>query len=75
VGENLASRRPKCARCSQPLNDGDLVTFTHGDLFHEHCQQVVTSQKLVRASKKLIKIANVALQKSDDRIRKRGGVK
>ena len=52
----------KCVRCSLPIEDGDLVVFLHGDLFHQTCWQLTTtasriaeSRTLKRRSRQLIK--------------------
>jgi len=44
---------PKCARCSVPILDGELVLRDHGDWLHVRCRRVIASSEQVRRSKVL----------------------
>src|SRR5262249_40615346 len=45
----------KCARCSEPIEDRQLVYFDHGDLIHVRCWHVKNSEQSIRRSKALIR--------------------
>src|SRR5262245_7773984 len=51
--EPLIPDPPKCARCSVPILDGELVLRDHGDWLHVRCRRVVVSSEQIRESKLL----------------------
>jgi hypothetical protein len=45
----------KCAHCSFPFLDGELVVFERGDLFHKPCLRITRSVVRVKESHELRK--------------------
>jgi hypothetical protein len=41
----------KCAGCSGPISSGELVVFSHGELFHVRCWHVMGSEERSRHSR------------------------
>jgi hypothetical protein len=44
---------PKCAYCSQPVEDAGMGVIIDGDQFHRSCWHVLVSQDLIRVSRSL----------------------
>jgi hypothetical protein len=45
----------KCGRCSGSISSGELVVFSHGELFHVRCWHVMGSGERSRESRALIR--------------------
>jgi hypothetical protein len=53
LDESLMPDPPRCARCSMPILDGELVVRDHGDWLHVRCARVVVLNDRFRESKML----------------------
>ena len=51
--EQPSDPSPKCARCSVPVLDSDLVLRDHGQLYHAQCARIPTSDERVREYREL----------------------
>ena len=71
LDESLTPDRPKCARCSAPIFDGELVVRDHGDWLHVRCARVVAlndrsreSRMLRWESRKLVELSRERIEES-----------
>src|SRR5215468_8263456 len=56
--------RPKCVRCSRPIESSDEAVVIGPDLFHATCWRVLDSQALIYASRKLQRNSQQLIDKS-----------
>jgi hypothetical protein len=59
---------PKCARCSGPVLDGELVLRDHGDWLHVRCKRVVSSSEQIRRAKLLGRESRKLIESGKERI-------
>ena len=71
LDESLVPDPPKCARCSVPILDGELVVRDHGDWLHVRCARVVALNDRFRESKilgwesrKLVELSRERIEES-----------
>jgi len=60
----------KCARCSRPIDDADLV-IDRGDRFHHHCWQILESAKQVADSRQMARLSRELIRRSLERLKPR----
>jgi len=66
---------PKCARCSAPILDGEVVIRDHGDWLHVRCRGVIRSSEQVRQSKVLGRRSRELIETGKERIEESRGLR
>ncbi len=73
--EPLVPDTPKCARCSIPILDGELVLRDHGDWLHVRCSRFVASSDRVRESRVLGLTTRKLIETAKERIEESRGLR
>ena len=62
----------KCALCSRPVRPGEDALEIDGDMFHAACLRRLSSEEIIRISRKLTQKSRQLIEQSQRRFREQG---